>query len=238
MSSGLYTQPQFQPPQYPAQPQFASPPQGGSNWIVSLMLIAGGVLLLFSLLIVAAIWWAVSSVEGWMMSLGREGVVAIVEESDIPPAEKKEVVAQVDRVMAAFKSGEMDQDDLERLLIGLEDSPLMTYISFYGMKDYYIEDTNLPEDKQAELHLAWKRAAYGMFTGKISTDEFYDSLPYDDHLEHAIDTSEEEGNELMIKWIGRMKKLADDAGVPSDPPDIDIGDEAKKLVDELLADGR
>ncbi|MCI0359272.1 MAG: hypothetical protein L0211_12405 [Planctomycetaceae bacterium] len=233
MSSGLYTQPQYQPPQYPSAPQpYSSPPQSGNNWILSLFLVGGGVLLLVSVLIVGAVWYAVSSLEGWAVGFGREVLVAVVDESDIPPAEKREVVAQIDRVVDAYKKKEIDQDDLDRLLTGLDDSAVMTYISYYGLQDYYLEDTTLPEAEQAELQLAWRRATYGMFTDKISIDDFYDALPFDDHFEGA---TEKEANELMSKWTARMKKLADKAGIPDDPPAVDIGDETKKLVDELLA---
>jgi hypothetical protein len=247
MSSGLYTQPQNPQPQYP-QPQlppapspydvYGAPRRSGTNWALSLLLIGGGVLLLMSVLAVAGIWYAVSSVKGMLVDLGREGVVAVVEESDIPPSEKKEVVAQVDRVVAAFKAGQIGEADLDHLLTGLQDSPVMTYISFYGMKDSYLDGTDLPPADQAELELAWRRAAYGMFSGKISTDEFYDSLPYDDHFERAGQKSDDGVHEPMRKWIARMKKLADDAGVPEDPPAIDIGDETKMLVDKLLAKGQ
>jgi hypothetical protein len=40
-----------------------------------------------------------------------------------------------------------------------------------------------------------------------------------------------------MKSVERMERLADEAGIPSDVPEVDIGDEAKKLVDELLAKG-
>jgi hypothetical protein len=233
MSTGLYTQPQYPPS--PPQYEYAAPPKSGGNWMLSLLLIGGGVLLICSLLIVGAVWYAVSSLEGWMVGLGREGMVAMVEESDIPPGEKKEVVVQIDRVVSAYKSNEIGQEDLDRLLTGLDDSPVMTYISFYGLHDYYLEDTNLPEKEQDKLKLAWRRAVHGMFAGKISTDEFYDAIPFDDHFEEALAGSEEEAHQLLRKWLARMNKMADDAGVPADPPPVDIGDEAKKLVDRLLS---
>jgi len=241
MSTGLYTQPPIPSPQYPnsqfpsSPPQYGTSSRGGTNWILSLLLVGGGVLLLASVLIVGAVWYAVSSLEGWMVGLGREGLVAVVEESDIPPPEKKEVVAQIDRVVAAYKAKEIGQADLERLLTGLDDSPVMTYISFYGLHDYYLEDTSLPQTEQDELKLAWRRAVHGMFAGKISSNEFYDAMPFDDHFEEAVAHSEKEANELMQKWLTRMQKMADAAGVPADPPAVDIGDETRKLVDRLLA---
>jgi hypothetical protein len=233
MSTGLYTPQQYPQSQFPSASQpYGSPPQSGNNWIFSVLLIGGGVMLLACVLIVGAIWYAVSSLEGWAVGLGRETLVAVVEQSDIPPPEKKEVVAQIDRVVDAYKKKEIGQEDLDRLLTGLDDSPVMTYIAYYGLADYYLEDTTLPEDDQAELKQAWRRATYGMFTDKISTSDFYSALPFDEHFDGATD---KEANELIRKWQARMDKLADKAGIPGNPPAIDIGDETKKLVDHLLA---
>ncbi len=248
MSTGLYT-PQQNPqypgqqypgqsypnPQYPPAQQYAAPSRGGSNWILSLLLIGGGVLLIACVLIVGAVWYAVSSIEGWVVGLGREGIVAMVEESDIPPAEKTEVIAQVDRVVAAYKADEIGSEDLERLLTGLDDSFLMTYISYYGIQEYLLEDSDVPPEEQAALKLAWRRVAHGLFTGKITREEFEESLPSDDAFEQAVEESPDARNDVLRKWHTRMTTLADEAGVPADPPPVDIGDEAKKLVDELLA---
>jgi hypothetical protein len=242
MSSGLYTQQPGPPyadqpfnPPYPPVPQtYAAPPRGGSNWILSLLLIGGGVLLIGCVLIVGAVWYAVSSVEGWMVSLGREGIVAVVEESDIPAGEKQEVVAQVDRVVAAYKAHEIGSEDLERLLTGMDDSPLMAYIALYGAQQRYLEGSTLPADEQDALKLAWRRAVFGMFAGEIAPDEFYDALPLDDRFDGALVESDDAGDEILRKWQSRLTKLADDAGAPPNPPEVDIGDEARKLVDELL----
>ena len=248
MSTGLYTPQQNNPypgqqypgQQYPGQsysptPQYPTPARGGSNWILSLLLIGGGVLLIACVLIVGAVWYAVSSIEGWVVGLGREGIVAMVEESDIPPAEKTEVVAQVDRVVAAYKANEIGSEDLERLLTGLDDSFLMTYISYYGIQEYLLEDSDVPAEEQEALKLAWRRVAHGMFAGKITREEFEEALPSDDAFEQAVEDSPEARNEVLQAWHKRMTRLADEAGVPADPPAVDIGDEAKKLVDELLA---
>jgi hypothetical protein len=247
MSTGLYTpqqnpqypspSPQYPSPQFqsPAPQPFGAPPRSGSGWILSLLLIGGGVLLICCVLIVGAVWYAVSSVEGWMVGLGREAIVAAVEESDIPPAEKKEVVEQVDRVVAAYKANEIGAEDLERLMIDLEDSFLMTYISYYSIQEYLLEDSDVPADEQEALKLAWRRIAHGMFTGKITREEFEEALPSGDIFEDAADDSDEARNEVLRKWHKRMTKLADDAGVPADPPAVDIGDEAKRLVDQMLA---
>jgi hypothetical protein len=247
MSNGLYTQqnsqypapqysgPQYASPAFPAAQPYAATPRGGSSWILSLLMIGGGVLLICCVLIVGAVWYAVSSVEGWMVGLGREGIVAMVEESDIPAAEKREVIEQVDRVVAAYKANEINSQDLERLLTKMDDSFLMTYISYHGIQEYLLDESDVLAEEREALKLAWRRIAHGMFTGKITREEFEEALPSEEAFEDSIFDSTEARDEELRKWHKRMTAMADKAGVPADPPEVDIGDEAKKLVDELLA---
>ena len=111
----------------------------------------------------------------------------------------------------------------------------MTYITFMGMEDHYDAQVNLPEAEQEQLRVAFRRVMAGVYAGKISEDEFFYALPDDDRLQEALDESDEKGQEVIRKWIAKMTTLADEAGVPPNPPTIDAGDEAKRLVDKMLA---
>jgi hypothetical protein len=152
MSTGLYTpqqNPQYPGQQYPGQqypgqqyppvPQLAAPPRGGSNWILSLLLIGGGVLLIGCVLIVGAVWYAVSSIEAGSSASAARASWRWSKNRTFRPPEKTEVIAQIDRVVAAYKADEIGSEDLERLLTGLDDSFLMTYISYYGIQEYLLE---------------------------------------------------------------------------------------------------
>jgi hypothetical protein len=231
MSSGLYTQPQFPPtppPQFPpSPPQYLTPPRSsGGNWVLSLVMIGGGFLILLSVLIVAAVWYAVSSLKSWVVDVGREGVVAMVEESQIPNHEKTEVIEQVDRVVAAYKAGQIDEAKLEQLLTMLDDSPAFAYITFAGMEEDYLADTDLPPAEQDALRLHYRRALYGLTDEQISLEQFEASFP---------DGYDEPTDETVREWTRELATLCDEAGVTRDPPEVDVGDEMKKLVDELLA---
>ena len=235
MSTGLYTQPQF-PPTPPTPPQFATPPRsGGGNFLFSLLLVGGGVLILGSVLVVAGVWYAVSSLEGWMVGLGREGVVAIVNVSHIPDGEKSEVIEQIDRVVAAYKAGDIGSEELDQLMLDLGDTPVIAYISFYGVDEQFLEDTTLPPDEQEALRLTYRRVLYGLTTHKIDVEEFAATMPDEYRYERALAASEDKVNDLVRQWSSHLKDLCDEAGVTNDPPAVDVGDEMKRLVDDLLA---
>ena len=239
MSSGLYTQPQF--PQTPAPnfppspPQYATPPRrSGGNLVLSLVMVGGGILILLSVLVVAGVWYAVSNLKGWLVDVGREGVVAIVEESRIASHEKSEVVEQIDRVVAAYKAGEIGDAELEELLNNLGDSPVLAYISFYGIEEYYLQQSSLPPAEQEAMRLAMRRSLYALTEEMISFEAFSTVVPFDDGHGESLGLPAEEVNEIVRDWTYDLKGLCDEAGVTNDPPEVDVGDEMKKLVDELL----
>ena len=239
MSSGLYTQPpQVPPSQVPTQPYpqpYAQPRASGGNWIFTLLLIGGGVLLLGSVLVVAAVWWAVTSLENFVVDLGREGMVAMVEESDLPAQEKDEVTVQIDRVVAAYKAGQIDQTDLERLMTRLDESPAMAYIAWAGVDQFYLDELELPADEQARAKSAFQRAMYGVSTGKIDEEKMYDAMPDDEAFDRALSDSPEAAREQYRKSIDKLQALADEAGIPPEAPAVDVSEELKKLIDEMLA---
>jgi len=237
MSTGLYTQPQFPPTPPSPQPYPAPAParRGSGNFWLSLLLIGGGTLILLSVLAVAGVWYAVSSFEGWMVGLGREGVVAVVNGSQLPGQEKTEVVAQVDRVVAAYKAGQLTSEDLDQLLVDLGDTPVIAYISFYGIDDQYLSDTTLPAGEQDDLRRAYRRALYGLTAKKIDIEDFHATFPDDYEYDRAVGFSAERANKLIRNWSQSLKTLCDEAGVPNDPPAVDVSDEMKKLVDDVLA---
>ncbi len=252
MSSGLYTQSQFPSPQQPNQPQFGPPqtaaPQyaaqqlsaprpaasSGKFWL-GLLMIGGGIALLFSLMIVAAVWYAVASLQGMLVGIGREAMVSIVETSAIPAGEQQEVIAQIDRVVAAHKVGEIDQTDLDALMTRLDDSPVMVYIAMYGADEFYIDELGLAGADEERVRAAYRRALYAVSYGNADQDELFLALPDDELFDQKLADNPDEAKALLMASVEKFHDLADKANVPPVPPTIDIGDEAKKLVDEMLS---
>jgi hypothetical protein len=212
----------------------APPRRSGGNLVLSLVMMGGGVLILLSVLVVAGVWYAVSNLKGWLADVGREGVVAVVEQSHIPRHEKSEVVEQIDRVVAAYKAGEIGDDEMEDLLSRLGDSPALAYITLYGIEESYLEQSSLPAAEQDALRLQMRRSLYALTEKMISFEAFQTVVPFDGHGE-PLGLPAEEVNEMVRDWTHDLKGLCDEAGVTNDPPEVDVGDEMKKLVDGLLS---
>ena len=227
----------------------------GMSWLFSLVLILFGFLTLGGVVCVAGVWYVASNVDKWLVTLGREAIVAGINESDLPQAEKDEVIAQVDRVAAAYKEKKINQQDLERFMTDLQEAPAMQALALYGIDEAYLGESNLPEAELAAARRTFQRAIRGVLEGKISQDMLFAAFPQEEQRMHI---EEDNGNgklkqedirlvgnvpgdevsaDDLREMIARLKVAVDNAQIPDEDYQPDIGDEVKKLVDRLL-DGK
>jgi hypothetical protein len=254
---------QQQPSSYqqPQQPPFYQEPQkqsgSGCGW--GLLIGCGGIVLVSVLACAGGVWYVQQNFDKWIVGLVREGIVAVIEGSEIPAGEKTEVVAQVDRVVDAYKARQINQQDMERLMEQLQESPVFMLMSLWGMEKHYLDPSGLADEEKAAGRRAFERALRAVYEKKIEASDLQDALPdqFDEDgamnadnadapdggdAADAVPTGELEmsqpkpvTDEDVRKMIADVKKLADDAGIPDEPFTIDIGDEVKKVVDEALA---
>jgi hypothetical protein len=139
MSVGFPSNPQFAP-QFPQNPP---PRKSGFTWLISLLLVFVGMMFLGGVLLVGGIWYVTANLDRWLVGFGREAIVAMIQESEIPAQEKTEVIEQIDRVVTAYKERKINQDDLNRVLTELQESPALTVVSLYGIDDDYLTTSRL-----------------------------------------------------------------------------------------------
>ena len=237
MSSGIPTQ-QFDPSTYCPPPQ-----KRGISLLVSLLLVFLGFVFIGGALCVAGVWYVASNLDKWVVGIGREAIVAAINDSELPEGEKAEVITQIDRVVTAYKEKKIDQADLERVLNDLQDSPALKALALYGIEDEFLEGTSLTDKEIAQARLTFQRALRGVYEGKISDETFYDLLPGFDIDEvrlaannnAANNAADEPTDDDLRETLVKLKVLADNANIPNEPFQLDIGDAVKKLVDQALA---
>lgn len=257
MSSPYPQQPGFgQQPSYPQQqgypPQpgfgqdpYGQPPQqksgGGCGW--GILLGCAGVLVVMVLLCGGGMWWASRNVERLIAMGVRQVMVALVNDSDLPAQEKTEVIAQIDRVVDAFAEKKISQKELETIGNELQNSPVFVVIGAWGLDKMFIEPSGLSADEKQAAQRQLNRAMRGVMEKKISEDDFTKALPQDAQAgPPGQPPRPRPGNQPVSdtevrKMVADLQKLADDAGIPNEDLNIDIGDEVKKIVDKAL-DGK
>src|SRR5215207_6173652 len=104
MSAGLPNEqlPQFDPNTY--RPAPTAPRRSGvGKWVLGILLVFFGMFMLGGILCVAGVYYVATNIDKWVVGLGREAIVAMINESEISATEKTEVIGQVDRVVTAYK---------------------------------------------------------------------------------------------------------------------------------------
>jgi hypothetical protein len=258
--------PYHQQPQLPGQqpPFYQEPPKAsGSGCWMGLLLGCGGIVLVSVLACAGGVWYVQQNADKWVMGLVREGIVGVIQESEIPDGQKSEVIAQVDRVVNAYKARQINLEDMERLFEELEDSPVFLLIDVWGMEKQYLDSSGLSDEEKQAGRRVFERAMRGVYEKKLDPEQIHDLLPYqfEEDVDLAMDADNEEAPEGddaadarmpdeaetgpsfdpkpitdddVRKMIADVKKLADDRGIPDEPFAIDIGDEVKKVVDKAL----
>jgi len=234
-----------QPPPFYQEPSRSS----GSGCGLSLLIGCFGLFIVGVLLCAGGVWYVRQNADKWVARMVREVIVASINGSEIPAGEKTEVVAQIDRVVDAYKQGRIKAEDLEPMMKKLEKSPAFLLIEAWGLEKTYLDPSGLPADEKAAGRRTIERAFRGLCEQKITPQQFSGVVPqqqFQSQAEVKIDNgktvvkqSRGPGSQLtdeqVQKLLADLKKLADDANIPDEPFEIDIGDEVKKLVDEVLA---
>ncbi len=252
MSTGFQPESQFDFNAY--QRELANQPRSkASRWFLGLLLVGLGFLFFGGIVVVGGVCYVASNLDRWLVGLGREAIVAMINESEIPAEEKTEVITQVDRVVTAYKERKINQADLEKALTELGDAPVMKVLSLYGLDDLFLTGNGLTEDEVAAGRRSFERTLRGVYDGKLTEEELYVVLPLDadDRFDTTQNTASENAGENITlvtnskpqtatdddirESLVKLKLLADNAGIPDEPFHLDIGDEVKKIVDRLLA---
>lgn len=173
-------------------------------------------------------------------NIARQGIVAGIEGSELTKEDNQQVIAEVDRVVDAYKEGKIDEEDLTNILEEVQTSPLIPLFVCYGVEKQYLDKSGLTPEEKTDARKQLQRLIRGGMDKKISQSDI-------ETLMQPLQQTGPNGEKQMkptltdaeIKtFIAGAKKLADDAMVPDEEFQVDIGDEVKRIVDAGLAKGK
>jgi hypothetical protein len=240
---------QFAPYEQQPPPFYQEPPRSaGGGCGLTFLIGCFGMFVVGVLLCAGGVWYVRQNADKWVAAMVREVIVASINSSEIPAGEKTEVIAQIDRVVEAYKKGRIKPQDLEPMMKKLETSPAFLLIQTWGLEKAYLDPSGLPAEEKEAGRRTIERAFRGLCEQKITQQQFSGVVPQQqfqsaevkiDNGKTVVKQRRGPGNQLtdeeVRKLLADLKKLADDANIPDEPFEIDIGDEVKKLVDEVLA---
>jgi hypothetical protein len=166
----------------------------------------------------------------------RSAVASALADIDLPDQEREEVMAQLDRVINGYRGGDVTADQLSRMVSQLGKSRLAASLFAESAFDRYITPSGLREEEKQIARKSIQRVSQGVVENRIDRDSL--SEPLD-----LISTRDGSGNRRLrdtvsdqeLRELARTcKNLADEARIPMVLSPIDIGDEVKRVVDDVL----
>lgn len=219
---------------FPEEPKPGLPPR--RRWWPSCLagcLVVG----LLSLLVCGgAAWYLAKNMKSIASGVARRAIVNAVEQSELEPAEKRAIIAEVDRVVNQYRTGQITLDDLGRVLEELAKSPVMQSIVVFAVDKQYIEPSGLTDEEKKAARLTLRRVVRGLYEEKIKEGDLGPAL---DHLSTKTPGGQRQmkdrvSDAVLRKFLAECQRLADQAGIPSEPGDIKISEEFRKAIDRAL----
>lgn len=219
-------------------PSYDAPPPAPRSSRTGCLLGCLGALVLCLLLCGGAGIWAYYYVPLMLAQQARNVIVQIVEDSELSPEDKQAVTQQVDRVVEAYRSGQINGEGLMKILEDLADSPLMGSLLIYAMEEQYIDASGLSDEEKQAARRTLERIARGVSEGKI------EEVALEEALEPVMESDDDGQSRLkdqvtdeeLRTALSRLKDLADGAGIPDEPYEINIAEEVKRIVDKRLGE--
>lgn len=213
--------------------------RGRSKWTSCLIGCLGVLAVLIVLAAIAGIWIG-RNWRGLFADVGSQAVNQVIDSSELPPQEKVEVKAQVERVAKGFRNGEISSKQAAAIMEKLTKSPLMPSLVVAAVEKTYFDRSGLSNEEKAQGRQSLTRFARGAIDGKI------DQKAIDGVMAHVADRrpngqwqlrSQVSDAELRAA-LADAKSQADAAGIPAEPEKFDPSDEVKRIIDEALREAK
>ncbi|QDU26415.1 hypothetical protein ETAA8_14930 [Anatilimnocola aggregata] len=214
-------------------PQPAS--QSGCLWGC---VIGGAIGFLVVILVCAgAAYYVVANAKSLAVGVARNFAVQMVEASELPADDKQQVVTQIDRVVDEYKKGKINEKDLENIFAEIQNSPLLAVTVVYFIEKQYLDRSGLTAEEKENAKLQLQRVIRGRLEKKIEQSDIDALLAplMQMQPDGTQKVKEQLTDDEIKKLIADSQKLADDAQVPNEKFEVDIGDEVKRIVDQGLS---
>ncbi len=181
-------------------------------------------------------WYLAKNMKSIASNVARQAIVSTIEQSELDPAEKRAVIAEVDRVVDQYRTGQITLEDLGLIFEELAKSPVMQKLVIYAVEKQYVEPSGLTDEEKRAAHLTLQRVLRGMHEQKIQQDDLEPAL---DHLSVKKQDGRRQMKNVVTdgelrRFLAECQRVADQAGVPVEPFEMKISEEFRKAVDRAL----
>jgi hypothetical protein len=180
----------------------------------------------------------------------------VLQESQLTDVEKEGVRGEISRLTMRMKAGEISLDHMRKLADGIQQGPLPTLFFLQGVATGNLIPPDIPTEEKTSARLNAQRLQRAAVEGKVTPQalqEVLKAIPRDGNDSPKAEQEPPSWNlesprqemtgpfkkEITPEdWrpvMTLIKKLADDAGIPNEPYQLELTQEIRKLLDEVLA---
>lgn len=162
----------------------------------------------------------------------------MIAQSDLPQEEKSEIIEILDQLKEGCQAGDISLEELGLILEAMGSCPALAIGVMIQFEASYVEPSNLSDEEKIIAKLDLNRFAQGLSSGLISWGETREiSAPImatDEEGNHSLrEPSEVTDNEIR-EVLAAAKYVVDEAGISRTMVEIDISEEFKKTIEEVL----
>jgi hypothetical protein len=238
MSQAMPSPSAIPPAPGPGYPPYQQPPS--RSWAPCL--IGCGITGLVVLLLCGGtVWYVTSNFKNIAVNLVASTAKKAIEDTKMREVDKKDVIAQIDRVAEGYKKNQINEQELGKIMEGMAKSPLMMVLIVYGVTYDYINRPGQDADVKAEAERTLQRIARGTAEGTIKEEDLkkpFSSIAQDPNQQvqpgQPPQPKQQLTDEDLKKFLEDLKTLADEKEIPDEPYELNVGKEIKRIVDEAV----
>jgi hypothetical protein len=216
-----------------------APPAKRSPWMTCLIgcLV---VVVVVMLLLAAVAYWVWHNRRDLAATIAAKGVNQMIDATDLPAQERREMKLEVQRVADAYREGRLSNEQAVRIMEELVDSPIFSLFVVSAIDNQYLKQSGLSEEEKAEGRQTLQRFVRGAVDDKI------DQAMVDSVMEHVADKRpdgrwrlrDKVSDEQLRAALAEAKRAADEAGIPEQPETVDASAEFKRIVDKAMGENQ
>jgi len=203
------------------------------------------------ILVILTTVFVMNSWRGWVSGGIKQGLTAVLNETQIEQIEKDEINAHIETLMTRFVDKNISTEDLFLITAEIFEGPLLPMGIVEASYEGYFANSELDDDAKADAKIQLGRLAYGIYAEDISIDDLETILaPIEapagtnngavqvefNNREFNLKNPDETSVEELLEVIANAKAAADEAEVDETPATIDLSDEVGKAIAEALGE--
>jgi hypothetical protein len=176
------------------------------------------------------------AIKGPLVDAASKAAEQAVTDSQMSPEDKQVVREQVRRVAGAYKRGQITTEQVIEIMESLAQSPVFVVAVVYVVEQKYVVPSGLSEEEKTAAHRTLQRTARGVYEEKITENQLDAALQHiaTKNAEGKYELKEHVSDEELRAFLAECRRLADEAEIPDEDFEVNIGEEFKKAVDAEL----